>query len=75
MTSNTIASGRISGFKACGRGGLTSDSGALPGGDPASSADQWIPNSGELAIGVGTTDIGPRQDGAQEASNFDALHS
>ena len=39
------------------------DSGTLPGEGLAGSADEHEVNSGEVWIGVETTDFDPRQDG------------
>ena len=55
VTSGTVVSGRISGFKARSRGELTSGSGDLPGGDPANSSDEGVTNTYELRVGVQTT--------------------
>ena len=62
LTSNTFASVRISEVKARTREGSTGDSGALPSGGLAASADEHEVNSGEVWIGVETTDFDPRQD-------------
>ena len=61
LTSNTFASVRISESKGRTREKSTGDSGALPGGDVASSADEHEVNSGEVWLGVETTDF-DRQD-------------
>ena len=62
LTSNTVASGRINSFKAPTRGGSRDDSGALPGGDPTSSGDEYVASPGELWVGVENGDINPHQD-------------
>ena len=58
MTSNTVASARLSDFKAKSRGQLTTGNGTLPsGGDPMSSVDERGTNSGEFGVGMTTIDI------------------
>ena len=54
----------MSTFKARSRGELTDDSGAVPGGDTASSADEceMLMNSGEPGVGVETTDDSHREE-------------
>ena len=74
LTSKTIASGRISGFKARSRGELTDGAGILPTGTPVSSTDEGEMDSGELTAGVAALDNTPYQDKSQERSNPDALH-
>ena len=53
LTSNTVASGHISEFKAQTQGELASGSGVPPGGDP----DEYGTNSGGSRVCVRTTDI------------------
>ena len=55
LTSNTIASGRLSSFKARSRGISTGGGGALSDGDPTSSVDQRGVGSDEPRIEVETT--------------------
>ena len=58
LTSNTVASGRLSDFKARSQGQLTTGSDALPsGGDPASSVDERGTDSGEPGVGITMVDI------------------
>ena len=53
--SNTLASGCISTFEAKSQGELTDGSGAVIGGDPASSADECEMNTDEPGVRVETT--------------------
>ena len=62
LTSKSLASGRLSAFKARSRGELTDGSGAVPSGDPASSADERGTNSGEPGVGVETTNDSHREE-------------
>ena len=57
LTSNTIASGHLSSFRARSGERTTGTSGALPSGDPANSVDRRGVTSGELEIGVQETTI------------------
>ena len=56
LTSNTIASGHLSSFRAR-SGGTTGTSDALPSGDPANSVNRHGAASGELEVGVQETTI------------------
>ena len=62
LTSESLASGRMSTFKARSRGEPTDGSGAVPGGDPASSADERGMNTGEPRVGVETTNDSHREE-------------
>ena len=57
LTSNTIASGHLSSFKARSRADVTGGGGTLPSGDdyPMSSVDEPAVTSGELGAGAETT--------------------
>ena len=73
FASNTVASGRINEFKTRSRG-ESADSGALPGGDDASPADERVMNTDELVVGVATGYIDPHQARTQGSPNPDNLH-
>ena len=63
LTSNTVASGHISEFKAQTQGELASGTGTPLGGDLMSPADECGTNSGELRVCVRTTDIDFNREG------------
>ena len=60
---NTVASGRISEFKARTQQELAGGGGASPGGDLVSSVGERRVDSGEVVVSVQTTDVDSRQDG------------
>ena len=60
--SESLISGRLSSFKAKSRGELAGGSSAVPGGDPASSVDERETNTGELEVGVETTNNSLREE-------------
>ena len=72
LTSNTVASARLSDFKARSRGQPTTGGGAIPsGGDSMSSVDERGTNSGELGVGMTTIDVHGEE--AQGSSKLDAF--
>ena len=52
LTKNTMVSGRLGSVKSRSQGRSMGGSGALPGGDPISPADEHEMNSGEAGAGV-----------------------
>ena len=68
LTSNTIASGRVSEFKVRSPEELTGG-GTISGGDSTSSADERGMDSGELVVGAAT-----HQDRTRGSPDFGTLH-
>ena len=62
LTNKSLVSGHLSSFKARSQGELTGRSGVISDRDPASSVDGDETNTGELGVGVETTNDSDREE-------------